>query len=188
VGKPQILWNSPTARAELINELFADATMIIDACTTVDDETLVEHVELLRIVTAQDIEDDGDGGVRIRQGVAPDRTISTVDTEARHGHRSRKDRYDGYKLHVSTDIESDLITAVDASTATTHDATMLDELLDADPVPVAEVIADTHYGSGDQRQNLADRGIELVAPAPPSSARKGLLSKDRYRHRARASR
>ena len=50
----------------------------------------------------------------IRQGVAADRTISTVDPDARHGHRSRRDRYDGYKLHVSTDTESDLITAIDA--------------------------------------------------------------------------
>jgi hypothetical protein len=180
-GKPQILWSSPTARAELINELFADATKIIAGCAGIDDEVLAQHVDLLRIVTAQDVEDDGDGGVRIRQGVAPDRTISTVDPDARHGHRSRKDRYDGYKLHVSTDTTSDLITAIDASPATTHDATMLDELLDTDPVPVAEVIADTHYGSADQRQNLADKGIELVAPAPSASAGKGLFSKDQFR-------
>jgi len=179
-GKPQILWNSPAARAELINELFADATTIIDVCAGVDDEVLAEHIQLLRVVTAQDVEDDDQGGVRIRQGVAPDRTISTVDPETRHGHRSRRDRYDGYKLHVSTDAESDLITAIDASSATTHDATLLGGLLDADPVPVAEVIADTHYGSADQRQNLADRGIELVAPAAPSSSPKGLFSKDRF--------
>lgn len=179
-GKPQILWVSADARAELINDLFADATTIIDACAGIDDEVLVAHVELLRIVAGQDVEDDDAGGVRIRQGVAPDRTISTVDRDARHGHRSRKDRYDGYKLHVSTDTESDLITAIDATTATTHDATVLAELLDADPVPVQEVIADTHYGSADTRQRLADDGVELVAPAPPSSAGKGLFSKDDF--------
>jgi hypothetical protein len=164
----------------LINELFADATTIIDACADVDDEVLASHVQLLRIVTAQDVEDDDHGGVRIRHGVAPDRTISTVDPDTRHGHRSRRDRYDGYKLHVSTDADSDLITAIDASSATTHDATMLGGLLDADPVAVAEVIADTHYGSADQRQNLADQGVELVAPAAPSSSPKGLFSKDRF--------
>lgn len=181
-GKPQILWSSAEARAELINDLFTDATTIIEACVGIDDEALAQHVELLRVVAAQDVVDNGDGGVRIRQGVAPDRTISTVDTDARHGHRSRRDRYDGYKLHVSTDIDSDLITAIDATTATTHDATMLDGLLDADPVPVAEVIADTHYGSADQRQRLANSGVELVAPAPPAtSPAKGLFSKDAFR-------
>lgn len=176
-GKPQILWASPQARAELINDLCADAATIIEACTGFDDDVLGEHVELVRIVAGQDVEDDGDGGVRIRQGVAVDRTISTVDRDARHGHRSRKDRYDGYKVHVCTDTESDLITAIDATTATTHDSTMLEDLLDADPVPVAEVIADTHYGSAECRQRLADDGVELVAPAPPASAGKGLFSK-----------
>ena len=179
-GKPQIVWASAQARAELINDLFADATTIIDACAGVDDDVLAEHVELLRIVAGQDVEDDGDGGVRIRQGVAADRTISTVDTDTRHGHRSRQDRYDGYKVHVSTDTESDLITAIDATTATTHDSTMLDDLLDTDPVPVAEVIADTHYGSAELRQRLADDGVELVAPAPPASGGKGLFSKDTF--------
>ena len=101
-------------------------------------------------------------------------------TDTRHGHRSRQDRYDGYKVHVSTDTESDLITAIDATTATTHDSTMLDDLLDADPVPVAEVIADTHYGSAELRQRLADDGVELVAPAPPASGGKGLFPKDAF--------
>jgi transposase len=179
-GKPQILWASVQARAELINDLFADATTIIDTCTAVEDDALAEHVELLRVVAGQDVEADGDGGVRIRQGVAPDRTISIVDTDTRHGHRSRQDRYDGYKVHVSTDTESDLITAIDTTTATTHDSTMLDDLLDTDPVPVAEVIADTHYGSAELRQRLADDGVELVAPAPPASAGKGLFSKDDF--------
>jgi hypothetical protein len=82
-GKPQILWASAQARVELINDLFADATTIIDTCTGFDDEVLVQHVGLLRIVAGQDVEDDGEGGVRIRHGVAAERTISTVDTDAR---------------------------------------------------------------------------------------------------------
>ena len=36
---------------------------------------------------------------RIARGVAPDRVISTVDPEARHGHKSRNRRFDGYKAH-----------------------------------------------------------------------------------------
>jgi IS5 family transposase len=181
VGKPQIMWTSPTARAELVNDLFADATTIIEACAVVDDGELAGHVELLRIVAAQDVEEDGQGGVKIRQGVAPDRTISAVDPDTRHGHRSRRDRYDGYKLHVSTDTDSDLITAIEATQATVHDAQVLDELLNADPVPVAEVIADTHYGGTETRQRLADHGVELTAPAPPATAKtKGLFAKDKF--------
>jgi transposase len=182
-GKPQICWSSAAARAELVDELFSDATVVIEVCSGVVDVELADHVELLGIVAGQDIEvvDDGDGpAARIRQGVAAERVISTVDPDARHGHRSRRDRYDGYKLHVSTDIDSDLITAIEASTATTHDAAVLDVLLDAEPVAVAEVIADTHYGSADTRRALGAVGVELVAPAQPSSAPKGLFSKDAF--------
>jgi IS5 family transposase len=179
-GKPQISWSSAAARAELVAELFADATAIIDTCSGVDDVELVEHVELLAVVAAEDVEvvDDGDGPTaRIRQGVAVERIISTVDTDARHGYRSRRDRYDGYKVHVSADIDSDLICSIIATTATTHDAAVLDTLLDDDPVPVAEVIADTHYGSVETCKTLGRAGIDLVAPAPRASSPKGLFSK-----------
>ena len=91
-GKPQILWSSAVAHVELVAELFGDAMIIIEVCEPVDDTELAAHVELLRIVAGQDIEivdndDDaaGSGGPRIRHGVAVERVISTVDTDARHG-------------------------------------------------------------------------------------------------------
>lgn len=180
VGKPQICWSSPAERAELVNQLFADALTVITACGAVDDDALAVEVELLRVVSAQDVEEDDEGGVRIRQGVAPDRVISTVDPDARHGHRSRRDRYDGYKLHLSVDVDSDLFVAGEATRATVADGVVLDSLIDADPLAVAEVTADTHYGSVDVRKSLADEGIELVAPAPPASSPKGYFTKDDF--------
>src|SRR5665213_361864 len=88
-GKPEINWSSATERQELVGELCADAASVIAACETLEDPTLedtalAEAVELLRIVSAQDVEDDGNGGVKIRKGVATDRVIATVDVDARH--------------------------------------------------------------------------------------------------------
>ncbi len=158
VGEPQIMWSDPTARAALVAELFGEAETVIEFCGRFDDPDLVVAVELFAVVAGQDIEmtqdDDGVDTPRIRQGVAKDRVISTVDPDARHGHRPRCDRYDGYKLHVSADIDSDLICAGTATLATVHDATVLEDLIEADPVPVAEIIADTHYGSGPTRQAM----------------------------------
>jgi hypothetical protein len=179
-GKPEICWASATERAALVNELFADALRVIQACSGVDEVGLCAEVELLRVVSAQDVEDDSDGGVRIAQKVAPERTISVVDPDARHGHRSRRDRYDGYKLHVSVDVDSDLFVAGEATTATTGDGAVLAELLEDDPVAVAEVIGDAHYGSVEIRHTLASQGVDLVAPAQPSSAPKGYFSKDEF--------
>ena len=175
-AKPQINWSDPAQRAALVAELFADAETVVGFCSRFGDADVAAAVELLRVVAGQDVETadtpDGAAVARIRQGTATERVISTVDPDARHGHRSRSDRYDGYKLHIAADADSDMITATAATRATVHDAAVLEDLIDADPVPVAEVIADTHYGSGPTRVAMAGRGIDLVAPAPPISARK----------------
>lgn len=176
-GKPEINWSSATERAELVNEICHDAAAVIAACEAIEDPELNEATELLRIVAAQDVEAGDEGDVTIRQGVAPDRIISTIDVDARHGHRSRKDRYDGFKVHLSADVDSDLITAGVATKATATDGDVLAALLDADPIAVAEVIADTHYGAVKTRVDLGAAGIELIAPAPPSSGKKGLFNK-----------
>ena len=180
-AKPQIMWADPRARAALVAELFGDAETVIGFCARFGDPGMAGAVELLRVVAGQDIEmvadDDGAVTPRIAQRVAPGRVVSTVDPDARHGHRSRTDRYDGYKLHVSADVDSDLITSAAATLATVHDAAVIEDLIDADPVPVAEIIADAHYGSGPTRQAMADRGIHLVAPAAPIPARGGMLTK-----------
>lgn len=179
-GKPEICWASEAERRALVNDLFADACRVIIACGGISDPALVAEVKLLATVAAQDVEDDGAGGVRIAQRVAPERVISTVDPDARHGHRSRRDRYDGYKLHISVDVDSDLFVAGQATTATTGDGEVLADLIDDDPVAVAELIGDTHYGSAETRRDLAADGIEVTAPAQPASAPKGYFSKDEF--------
>ena len=178
-GKPQICWASAAERAALVAELFADARLVVEACAGLDDAELAAAAALLATVAGQDVDDDGEGPV-IRQDVAPERVISTVDPDARHGHRSRRDRYDGYKLHLSVDVDSDLLTAAEATRATTHDSVVLARLLASDPVAVAEVLGDTHYGGAQTRRDMAAQGIELVAPAQPSSAPKGFFSKDDF--------
>jgi hypothetical protein len=179
-GKPQICWASEDERRALVNELFGDACGVIIACGGIADPALVAEVKLLALVAAQDVEDDGAGGVRIAQQVAPERVISVVDPEARHGHHSRRDRYDGFKLHVSVDVDSDLFIAGAATTATTGDGEILADLLEDDPLAVAEVIGDTHYGSAQCRRALAEEGVELTAPAPRASAPKGYYTKDDF--------
>jgi transposase len=180
-GKPQILWSDPEARAALLAELFADAQATIEACRAEEDAELEAAALLLAAVAGQDLEveegrEDGPK-VSIRRGVAPERIISVVDPEARHGHRSRSDRYDGYKVHLSADLDSDLITAAEATVATAGDGAVLPRLLDAEPGKVEEVVADTAYGSGRTREEMAERDIELIAPAPPPVAPGGRFTK-----------
>ena len=55
--------------------------------------------------------------------------ISTVDPEARHGHKSRSRRFDGYKGHLSVDPDSELIDDVVVTPANVPDADAVDDLL-----------------------------------------------------------
>ena len=54
--------------------------------------------------------DGTDGRWRIARKVAPDRVISTVDTEARHTRKSKSERRDGFRGHVAAEPETGLIT------------------------------------------------------------------------------
>lgn len=53
---------------------------------------LAEPLKVLKQVRSQDIEPDpgGGGGVRIRQGVAPERRLSVEDGEMRHGRKNKR--------------------------------------------------------------------------------------------------
>jgi hypothetical protein len=74
---------------------------------------VAEAAALLATVTGQDIEETVDGRFRIFEGTAPDRVISTVDPQARHGHKTAAHGLDGYKAHVAVDPDSEVICAAE---------------------------------------------------------------------------
>lgn len=170
-GKPDIDWNDPAARQALLNEFVQDARTVLRETGNLElDSAESAARELLAAVTEQDIEEQPDGTVGIKQGVAKDRVISTSDPEMRHGHKSSKGRFDGHKAHIMEDPQSEIITAVAATAGNVPDAEPLPELLDQQTemgIKVTEVKGDTAYGSGDTRADLATREIRLVAPVPP---------------------
>ena len=70
----------------------------------------------------QDLEQTDDGGFRIARRVAADRVISTVDPEARHGHKTAARGFDGYKGHIAIDPDSEIITATEVTGGNVGDA------------------------------------------------------------------
>ena len=59
---------------------------------------------------------------RIARRVAKDRIISTVDPDARHGHKTSARGFDGYKGHVAVDPDSELIVATTVTAGNVGDA------------------------------------------------------------------
>ncbi|HUO40560.1 MAG TPA: transposase [Mycobacterium sp.] len=131
LGKPPCDWDDPKAREALVDALVRDARAALAALDGRElDGPLAEAGELLGLVAGQDVEQGDDGIFRIARRVARDRLISTVDVEARHGHKSRARTFDGYKSHLGVDPDDELITAVAVTAANTADREVIDELLD----------------------------------------------------------
>jgi Transposase DDE domain/Transposase domain (DUF772) len=131
LGKPPCDWDDPAAREALVDALVGDVQA---ALAVLHGQELAgpvaEAAELLALVAGQDVEPGEDGVFRIVRRVARDRVISTVDTEARHGHKSRARRFDGYKTHLGVDPDDELITNVAVTPANTPDREVIEDLLD----------------------------------------------------------
>jgi hypothetical protein len=131
VGKPPCDWDDPAARDALVDALVSDANAALVVLQDRELEgALGEAAELLALVAGQDVETGADGKFRIARRVARDRVISTVDTEARHGHKSRARTFDGYKAHLAVDPDDELITNVAVTPANAPDRDAVDDLLE----------------------------------------------------------
>jgi IS5 family transposase len=168
-GKPVIEWSDQSARAALVTGLVHDALAVLEATerTSVSDEA-DDAVGLLGLIAGQDVEPgEQEGTWRIAKKVAKDRVISTVDTEARHGHKSTAVRVDGFKAHLCTEPDTGIVTAVKITPANAPDGPAGLELMKAEPDGL-EVLADSAYGSGAVRTALKEHHHRLVIKPLPS--------------------
>lgn len=204
-GKPVCDWEDKVAREAMVDALARDAHAVLKA---LDGGELSAEVkiaaELLATVVGQDLE-PGPGPFRIARRVAPDRVISTVDPEARHGHKTEARGFDGYKGHVAIDPDSELITATEVTAGNVGDANaapaLLAEILAtadaslqaeptveqfsappnevADAPSLLEVFGDAAYGTGELLAQLEGRAtpvLKVQAPVAPN----GIFPKDRF--------
>ena len=169
--KPDIDWQDPAARKAHLGELVAAGMALLVEAAGIDDPEVREPADLLAQVIDQDVERDDKGGPQIRQGVARDRVISHSDPEMRHGRKSASRRFDGYKLDVIGDEDSELILGVDVRAANAPDGDGAVPLLEAvqgiDGVEVETLLGDMAYSDGDVREAVEEAGAELVAKVPP---------------------
>ena len=139
-GKPVCDYDDPAAREALVDALAKDAQALLIALDGRQlPEALAQAAALLAAVVGQDLDEGDDGCFRIARRVAKDRIISTVDPEARHGHKTSAHSFDGYKGHISMDPDSELVTATTVTPANSGDAAAVAELLKGDlPAPLAD--------------------------------------------------
>jgi Transposase DDE domain/Transposase domain (DUF772) len=188
-GKPTCDWQDRQAREELVDALVRDGYRAHDALRGERlDPRVAEAAALLATVTGQDIEETSDGRFRIFDGTAPDRVISTVDPQARHGHKTAAHGFDGYKAHVATDPDTEVITAAEVSSAATADATVGPTLLGdlapgegGEQAARAVVYGDAAYGTGAHLAWLEAKGLTPMVKTQPATAPGGRFAKDQFR-------
>ena len=186
-SKPAIDWDDRNAREALIDSRARDG----HACLfLLDDRALIpavtEAAVLLASVLGQDLAEGDDGVFRIMRKVAKDRIISTVDTDARHGHKTAARGFDGFKGHIAEDPDSEIITNTAVTPGNAGDASVAEELIrelvdDPERGDTGEVFGDAAYGTGEFQQKLADdnlrSGCKTQPVAPPAG---GMFSKEQF--------
>lgn len=188
-GKPVCDWEDEQAREALVDALARDAQALLLA---LDGRELSEQVKaaaaLVATVVGQDLEQREDGIFRIARRVAPDRVISTVDLEARHGHKTAARSFDGYKGHIAVDPDSEVIVQTEVTPGNSGDAEATEKLLadvlhrepEVNKAAGVEAYGDASYGTADNVEKLEAAGIEANVKVQAPSAAKGKYSKEQF--------
>src|SRR5215213_5332890 len=100
--KPDCRWREKAERERMLTRVAQDAERALRAVEAadgmLDDEAVEAAHRLLRELIGQDFDIDDDGVPRLHHGTRSGRIVSTVDPEMRHGRKSSRTRFDGYKL------------------------------------------------------------------------------------------
>jgi hypothetical protein len=171
-GKPACDYDDRAAREVLVDALAQDAQALL---VVLDGRRLApalsEAADLLAAVVGQDLDQGADGCFHIAQRVAQDRIISTVDPEARHGHKTAAHSFDGYKGHLAIDPDSELITATTVTAGNRGDAAVVGELLKEElPPSLAE-----DEGPSEPRATPAVLPSPAAATDPPGAEGEALI-------------
>jgi hypothetical protein len=200
LGKPACDYSDRAAREDLIAALAADGYALLAALQDQDlPDQLAEMARLTSTLLGQDLDEGADGRYRIARRVARDRIISTVDTEARHGHKTAAHSFDGYKGHIAIDPDTEIVTATAVSPGNAGDASVAGELLAAelagteaiepDPDPEREpdpepepltVYGDAAYGTGALIESLEAAGAKLRLKVAVPTAPAGCFPKTAF--------
>jgi len=193
-GRPACDYDDLAAREQLVDALAKDAGALLGALDGQElGAVLAQAAALLASVTGQDLEQDAAGVFRVARRVAPDRVISTVDPDARHGHKTSARGFDGYKGHIAIDPDSEIITATQATPGNSGDAETAESLL-GDLLPSGQdggaaaavdesqpaVYGDAAYGSGELMERLEGAGVYNGIKCQPPAGMKDHFPKNRF--------
>lgn len=184
-------WHDPAQKAQALQDLAAQLAALqawvahrLPAARAAA-APLGTALATLDRIQDQDLERTRAGLVQIRHGVAPDRRIAITDPDMRHGRKSKSKRFDGFKQHVATDLDSDLILAAAADFGNRPDAdgaAVLHADLARQGLQIGALYIDLGYlGSPVVTEVTGAGGVVICRPWPAHNSRRGLFAKGAFR-------
>lgn len=181
-----INWNDPEQKDAALERLVTQ----VDALNTwVErhqlslDSPLARYIEAVALVRQQNLDETG-GKVTILQGVAEDRRVSVEDPDMRHGRKSKSKRFNGYKEHIATDLDSGLIHACAVTPANRPEEEATPDLqfdLKQQGVQIGELFIDRAYVNSDMTKEVQANGCEVLAKPWTARNRPNLFAKKDFK-------
>ncbi len=183
-------WTNPQQKADAMERLLGAIEslekFVREQMTEhVDGPPLAEHLATIARLREQDIDPEPpDGGTRgVRDGVAADRTVSLSDREMRHGRKSKSRTFTGYKSHVATDLDDDVVLACAVLPANRPEREGFDAMREdlvrvaGDLLPIDELHADRAYTGAELTRSLVKAGAQLLSKPRPPGGKPGMFDK-----------
>lgn len=177
-------WDDPTERGEaltLLVNLLATVTTWVETGTP-PSPLAQASLNTAQQIQRQDLEFTDTGTPKLKPGVARNRRISIEDPHMRHGRKSRRQRVDGYKRHVLTDLDSGLIPCVGVTPANVPEAWITDALqvdLNSQQLSLRELFIDRAYLTS-KWVRQRDESLTIHCKAWPVRHRQGLFPKTAF--------
>lgn len=178
-----INWNDPEQKDQALELLVAQIDSLqawLEREELNFASPLQGYIDAVAQVRRQDLEESSDGAVRVRRGVAEDRRISVEDAEMRHGRKSKSKRFNGYKEHIATDLDSELILACAVTPANRPEEEATPSLrvdLQHQDVTIAQLSIDRAYVNSELTKQVLNDGGEVLAKPWKMQNRPALFTK-----------
>ena len=179
-GALGIDWRASEARANALNTLARGALHSVEFVKKhlhlvgrSKRKRLLRDCRILLRVVRDDLQADEKGRLVVAERTAKNRLISLTDPQARHGRKSKKSTFNGFKLHLLGDVVSGLIAAVTVTPGNAHDSTVAHRLIRRARrlcQDIEQVLCDTAYGAAELRHHVQKQShVSLLAPPPPAT-------------------
>src|SRR5660398_179206 len=129
----------------------------------------------------ENIEEEN-GKIQKKKEHVENKLVSLVDKDARHGAKSDSKPFMGYKANIMKSDDG-FVTNIIGTGGNTYYGNILvplvSEKIENSSKP-SKIAGDTHYGSAENRYQMSQRGITIVAPIKEDFNPTGLYSQEKF--------